>query len=418
MTERVYQQISYNYETEAKIVKIDNNRVILDRTIFYPTSGGQSADTGNIDNYRVIDVKNEDNEIVHIIDRPFKLPENNEELGKVHLKIDWEHRYDNMQQHTGQHLLSAVLLKLLHAETVSSHLGTNYNTVDVSVPMELNDEAINKIELYANSLIYNRIPVKSYFPSSNELNSLILRRKPKVKENIRVVEIEGTDITPCGGTHLSNTVEITILKIIKAEKYKGMYRIYFLCGRKAFLHYLENYRTLVQTADFLSVPLKEVPLRTKNLMDKSIDQSKLINSLKGKLAEFKIDTILKNMLKINTFYFLYDVNNIESNNDETLFLEQKDILKHLKKLPAKSILLFLEINRKKLPAKMTLSIKTFPSNSNQKISALYILDNIISKYNGKGGGSKKYARGIITIKNDTPSPEMILKTIENILRKQ
>jgi len=418
MTERIYQKDSYKREIDANIIRINENKIILDRTIFYPASGGQSADTGNIDNYRVIEVENAANEVVHIIDRPFILPENNEQTGKVHLKIDWEHRYNNMQQHTGQHLLSAVLLKLHNAETVSSHLGTDENTIDVSVPVELNDEIIHRIELYANSLIYSRIPVKSYFPSGNELNSLKMRRKPKVKENIRVVEIEGTDITPCGGTHLSNTGEIAILKIIKAEKYKGMYRIYFLCGRKAFLHYLENYRTLVQTADFLSVPLKEVPYRAKNLLDKSIAQSKLIKLLKGKLAEIKIETILKNMLKINNYNFFYYINNIDNNTDESFFLEQKDILKHFKNLPVNSIFLFIEINSKKIPAEMTLSIKTFPSNSDLKINALSLLDDVILKYNGKASGSAKYAIGIVTVKENTPSPETIVKTMKNIIGKR
>jgi len=414
MTERVYQRDNYRKEISANIVKVEGNNIILDKTIFYPESGGQSADRGFIDSYRVTNVRNSGNEIIHILDRPFMLPVTNK---KVQLKIDWEHRYGNMQQHTGQHLLSAVFLELLNAETVSSHLGAEENTVDISAAVELNDEAIRRVELYANSLIYKKIPIKSYFPSVDELEKLNLRRKPKVNENIRVVEIEGIDVTPCGGTHLTNTAEIAIIKIIKAEKYKSMYRVHFLCGSKAFMNYLNNYTILSTTAKLLSAPLKEIPLRTSYLIEKSKTQSRIINSLKSKLIELKIASILENKEKINSFNFFYEVSYIETSTDDTLILKQKEIFKQLKNVPFNSIFLLLEVNNKKDPKEISVTIRVFQFNNDLKIDALFLLNSLISNYNGKGGGSDKSAHGIITVQNKTPKPEIIVKIIKSLIKQ-
>ncbi|GJM74211.1 hypothetical protein HMSSN036_64270 [Paenibacillus macerans] len=184
----------------------------------------------------MLDVISENDEVLHKVER---LPDDT----AVNCTVNWERRFDHMQQHSGQHLLSAVCRELYGAMTVSFHLGADYCTIDVERP-ELTPEQLAAIELAANRHIYLNHEIVSYFVTGEEAAKLPLVKRPKVTENIRVVEMKDVEYNGCGGTHVSSTGEIGMIKLLKAEKQKGNTRVYFKCGYRALAEFNENQRIL------------------------------------------------------------------------------------------------------------------------------------------------------------------------------
>src|SRR5690554_4550463 len=214
MTRKIYWENPYLYEIDALVEekKIKDNKfyVKLNRTIFYPNmSGGQPGDKGTIDGIKVLDTYEESNKIIHVLEK------NISQL-KVKLKIDSTVRFDLMQQHTGQHLLSGVFYNLFNAETVGFHLGEEYVTIDITLD-EISIDEIKKVEQMCNKIIQSNFKVKSYFVTNDNVHLIPVRKPPTVNEDIRIIEIEGFDYSPCGGTHVSYTGEIGLIKIRKWE---------------------------------------------------------------------------------------------------------------------------------------------------------------------------------------------------------
>lgn len=210
--------------------------VMLEETAFYPHGGGQPCDTGTIQDIRVVDVFLEEGDIWHEVERLL-------EDVRVACRLDWELRFDHMQQHSGQHLLSAVCLELLGTRTESFHLGQEYATIDVNCP-DVTPAQLLAIEQEANRQINSNRSIKSYFVTNEQLKDIPLVKMPKVTENIRIVEIEGIEYNACGGTHVAQTGEIGIIKCLKWEKQKGMARIHFKCGARALQDFNESARIL------------------------------------------------------------------------------------------------------------------------------------------------------------------------------
>ncbi|MGN1401379.1 MAG: alanyl-tRNA editing protein [Bacillus sp. (in: firmicutes)] len=240
MTEKLYYEDSYTrvWDTSIKAKYIEDEKcyVILDETAFYPHGGGQPCDHGLIDGIPVMDVTSVGPDIVHQVER---LPEQEE----VHCILDWERRFDHMQQHSGQHLLSAVCLNLFGAETDGFHLGEEIVTIDVNTA-DFGEEQMRQLEKAVNMRIYDNRLIRSYFVAEEDLHSLQLVKKPKVTEEIRIVEIEGIEYNPCGGTHVNRTGEIGIIKLLKAERQKSFTRLSFKCGARALADYREAMNVL------------------------------------------------------------------------------------------------------------------------------------------------------------------------------
>jgi alanyl-tRNA synthetase len=197
----------------------------MEGTAFYPHGGGQPCDLGWIDNIPVLDVVQEEGEILHKVER---FPEKEE----VSCRLNWERRFDHMQHHSGQHLLSATCREVCQAETLSFHLGEDYATIDIARP-DLPQDKLMMLELKANDQIYLNRKVTNYFVSQEQAAVLPLVKQTKVTEDIRIVEIEDIEYNACGGTHVSATGEIGMIKLLRAEKQKGHVRIYFKCGYRA-----------------------------------------------------------------------------------------------------------------------------------------------------------------------------------------
>lgn len=229
MTKKLYYESAYIREWETRIARKlereDGTYLVMEETAFYPHGGGQPCDLGWIDNIPVLDVVQEEGEILHRVER---LPEKEE----VSCRLDWDRRFDHMQHHSGQHLLSAMCLKVCQAETLSFHLGQDYATIDIA-RSDLSQAQLMMLELEVNDQIYLNRKMMNYFVSREQAAALPLVKQPKVTDDIRIVEIEGIEYNACGGTHVSATGEIGMIKLLRAEKQKGYLRIYFKCGYRA-----------------------------------------------------------------------------------------------------------------------------------------------------------------------------------------
>ncbi|GIV98191.1 MAG: alanyl-tRNA editing protein [Herpetosiphonaceae bacterium] len=234
--------------------------VALDCTAFYPEGGGQPADHGTLAAAIVLDVQERDGEVWHILDRPINLPAG----AVVEGEIDWGRRHDFMQQHHGQHLLSAAFEELLGATTVSVHMGEEICTLDLDRPALEFSEAMAAEEL-TNEIIWENRPIQARFVDEQELRSLPLRKQPSVDGPIRIVSVQGFDHSPCGGTHPRRTGEVGSVVIRRWERRGQTTRVEFICGRRALHDYRRKNTILSAAASSLSVAAAELPEAIRRL---------------------------------------------------------------------------------------------------------------------------------------------------------
>ena len=236
--------LTLEFETEIREwVTLPDGRsgVILKRTYFYPTGGGQAHDTGTLGAARVVDVVKSEDEaaVIHVL-------EGDPGEGKLHAVIDAERRIRHMQHHTGQHLLSACLMRVLNLETLSSSIrGWMPSTVDTR-DVALSAEDLRRLEEAANRIIFENRQVRTFTRPDTEIADLPLRRPPKVQGKIRLVEIDGVDLVPCGGTHCPQTGMIGLLKIVRTERINHKLRIHFVTGWQALDRFRE-FQSVTQT---------------------------------------------------------------------------------------------------------------------------------------------------------------------------
>jgi alanyl-tRNA synthetase len=244
MTERLYYRDSYLCRFEATVTAVEStgegrSRIRLDRSCFYPESGGQMADRGLLAGVEVLDVLEEAQEVIHLVaGRPELAPGM-----RVQGEVDARRRADHRQQHTGQHLLSRTIEDMLGLATVSSRLGESGNTLDLEVE-DLDFETLDRLEDAANAVVQEARPVHVRFCDPNDASSIDRGKLPAGQSELRVIEIEGFDRNACGGTHCANTAEIGLIAITAREKVRGGIRLHFLCGRRA-QHYRRSRDRLV-----------------------------------------------------------------------------------------------------------------------------------------------------------------------------
>jgi len=278
VTERLYYHDSYLTEFRARIVDAspDQQKIYLDRTAFYPASGGQPSDTGKLGGASLTDVVDEGGRIAHVLGRPVS----GEEIAGV---IDWQRRFDHMQQHTGQHLLSAVLIELFNAPTVSFHLGAETSTIDIERPLEANQ--LRQAERRANQIVFEDRPVLVSFEDSSQDLGL---RKPTEREGaVRVVTIQDLDRSACGGTHVRGTGEIGPILIRKLDRIRGNQRLEFVCGMRAVERAQADYTALAAIARSFSSALDETPALVTAHQEKLQESEKARRRLANDLAVAK-----------------------------------------------------------------------------------------------------------------------------------
>jgi alanyl-tRNA synthetase len=276
LTERLYYQDCYLREFRARVVETadEGRRVYLDRTAFYPTSGGQPYDLGSLGGVAVQEVIDEEERIAHILASPLAVT-------GVDGRIDWERRYDHMQQHTGQHLLSAVLEELFAIRTVSFHLGTDVSTIDVDAP-SLTLQQLEGVEDRCAEVIREARPVQITFEEAS--GSLDLRKASTRTGTLRIVGIDSLDRSACGGTHVRTTAEIGLVLTGKTEKIRGTTRIEFVCGSRALRRARADNRLVASIGRALSVPPEQSPELLASLIERNKSLEKTAQRLETELA--------------------------------------------------------------------------------------------------------------------------------------
>ncbi len=287
MTERLYYLDPYLREFDAEVIDTTTRdgrpAVVLNQTAFYPSSGGQPHDTGSLGDARVLDVIDlDDGRIAHVVDRP-------PAQAAVHGAIDWDRRFDHMQQHTGQHVLSGAFDRLLRVRTESFHLGVEYSTIDLG--REVTSAEIAGAEEAANRVIWEDRPVTIRFAGPDDVAALALRKEPKREGTLRLIEIQDFDLSACGGTHVSRTGSIGAIVVSATERFRGGTRITFLCGRRALLGYRLLRDAVTGSVRTLSVTPAELPAAIERVQADARELRRQVKDYQGKVAAQEADSI-------------------------------------------------------------------------------------------------------------------------------
>jgi alanyl-tRNA synthetase len=282
MAERLYYSDAYCTAFDARVVErltlADSPAVVLDRTAFYPTSGGQPHDTGTLNDVAVVEVmeREEDHAVIHRLGAPLSDDD-------VHGAVDWPRRFDHMQQHTGQHILSQACVQAADADTVSFHLSGDYSTIDLN--RNLDDDGIARAEALANQIVFEDRPVVARWVTPAEAAALPLRKPPAVLDSIRIIQVEGFDWSACGGTHLARSGQAGLIKVTRGERRGSETRLTFLCGGRALAHYgLLNALTR-DLALSLTVGVEELP----QAVDRLQGEARTLRKERDRLNESLLD---------------------------------------------------------------------------------------------------------------------------------
>ena len=286
MTEKLYYKDAYIKEFSARVVSCEPKdggyAVVLDRTAFFPEEGGQKSDGGKISDATVIRVYEEGGIIYHITDSPC-------ECGEASCSLKFDERFDKMQNHTAEHIVSGIIHRLFGFDNVGFHLSDDEVTLDTSGV--LTDEQLSELERLANEAVFANIPVTVYFPKGDEAASLEYRAKLEITENLRLVKIGDIDLCACCAPHVSHTGECGMIKILEYMKHRGGMRIWIAAGRRAFSDYVEKQNNIKKISAMMSVPRGESAAAVERFI-KSQEQLKYeLKIAKQRLAEALADTV-------------------------------------------------------------------------------------------------------------------------------
>ena len=284
MKELFYYQDSMMKEFTADVVKTGTDEhgpyVVLSNTAFYPTGGGQPNDTGWINGIEVINVEKVDEDIRHYIKETVALK------GTVEGKLNWARRFDHMQQHTGQHILTAAFVELFDYQTVSFHLGSELVAIDLNTA-EVTAEQLAEAEKRANDIVLENRPIETTWVTKDELTKYNLRKDVTVDEDIRLVIIPDYDYNGCGGTHPTSTGQVQLIKIMEIEKMKSNIRVHFVCGNRVREQLSMRKTVLTDVARQLSVPEKDASVALTKLMTSAKQTEKALAETRDALLGYE-----------------------------------------------------------------------------------------------------------------------------------
>jgi alanyl-tRNA synthetase len=282
MAKHLYYDDSYLREFSATV--IDRHTVekrpavILDQTAFYPESGGQPFDTGYLDDVPVLKVIEDDSaRIVHILEREIA-------GSRVLGRIDWDRRFDHMQQHTGQHILSQAFIAVAQAKTLSFHLGQDSSTIDLEIAQPSTGQ-MEEAQALASSIVFQNRPVHVLTTDRESLRSLGVRKESQREGEIRVIDVESFDRSACGGTHVRNTGEIGLICILGFERYKGGTRVEFVAGNRALRSFQRDHALLKKLSRLYSAVPDAIPELTEKLLQERISLSREIENLRDQVLD-------------------------------------------------------------------------------------------------------------------------------------
>ncbi len=373
-TERLYYTDCYLREFESRVVRVDPDakgvRVYLDRSAFYPESGGQLMDHGRLGGIPLLAIVDEGETIAHLLARP---PEGQAVKGE----IDWARRFDHMQQHTGQHVLSAAFEKTGGYQTVSFHMGEGVSTIDLDSD-RLGQRQIEEAEDLANRVVFEERAVRSFFRPAAEVSRLNLR-KPTLREGeVRVVEVEDFDLSACGGTHVSRTGAVGLIVVRKFERKKGGTRVEFVCGSRALKAARQDFSLLSEAARFLSTSLEQVPAQVKTQSEEVRAALRVREKLAKGWAEYRGRELWQSAPQKEGRRIVRQIFAAEEHR------EAKLIAHAVASQPAAVAL----IGVKGRPA--TLYFAQSPGGPSDMSG---ILRQAVAEFGGKGGGTRDFAQG-------------------------
>ncbi|WP_059170581.1 DHHA1 domain-containing protein [Bacillus sp. FJAT-27445] len=279
MAKKLYYENPYQHSFETNLARQGQDEegtwyAVLEETAFYPEGGGQPFDTGTLNGVQVTKVEEKNGEIRHYLQRQLELEAGATLAGK----IDWERRFDHMQQHSGQHILSAAFDNLFGFKTVSFHLGREESTIDLGIDW-LDDSHIEAAENLSNQIVLENRPIETKWVSKEEADKLPLRKALSVEDGIRLVIIPEFDYNGCGGTHPFSTSEAGMIKILGAEKEKKKVRITFVAGKRSFHQFSKKQQAITRLTPLLNVPQEDMEaavlklLQTKSSLEKRLDEA-------------------------------------------------------------------------------------------------------------------------------------------------
>ena len=384
MTERLYYHDSFLYDFEgevAEIVEGPRPAVILDRTAFYPTSGGQIFDIGTIatdsESLKVTEVADtEDGRVIHYLEAP---PKDIKPGTKIRGQIDATRRRDHMQQHTGQHVLSAAFVRLFNMPTVSFHMGEDYCSIDLDTPA-LTKEQIEQAERLANEIILENRAVQIRFVTRDEAEKLGLRKLPPAeRDELRLINIHDFDLCACGGTHVNQTGQIGCILLRKTERVRQGWRVEFVAGQRAVATARRDLTTLTEAAGLFSAHIYDVPQQVR----KSLEEIRALRKQR--------EQSLEELAEAQATAILAETPDIAGRKLVIRTLTDRDMN-------------FLKLLAQKLtrlaPNVITLLATTSPQPSlvfaqspGQSSDMGKLMKEILAKFGGRGGGSKDMAQG-------------------------
>ena len=273
----------YLREFDATVVACTEGKkgfeVVLDNTAFYPEGGGQPADLGTLGEAQVSDVRRQNGVIVHFTDKALEVG------ATVHGVLDWERRYDNMQNHTGEHVLSGVINHAFGYENVGFHMHDDAITIDMDGPMT--DDDVKAMEKAANDMIKADIAVDISFPSAEERTAMGFRSKKELTGKVRIVNIPTADCCACCGTHVKSTQEVRIIKVLSASKHRGGTRIEFVCGDRALRDFTRKHDEVIKASRLLSVKPDEVAAAVEKTLQTLVARDERIAQMNQRYFEMK-----------------------------------------------------------------------------------------------------------------------------------
>lgn len=289
LKDRYYYIDAYMQDFEANVKSFDidekGHYVILDNTAFYPTGGGQPHDTGTLNGILVTDVEEVDGEVRHYVKESLR------EGDRVVGRIDWRRRWDHMQQHAGQHILTAAFVELYGFPTVSFHLGKEMVSIDLDVE-EVTEEQLAEAERLANQVILEDRPIETKFVSEEELVQYELRKALAVTDEIRLVIIPDFDYNGCGGTHPSSTGQVRAIKILSTERQKKKVRVHFVCGERVLEQLRKKNEIVAEATKLLSAPEEGVQEAIQKLLDTNRALEKSLVIAKEELLSYEAKELL------------------------------------------------------------------------------------------------------------------------------
>jgi alanyl-tRNA synthetase len=391
MTDRLYYSDSflYNFDAEVRdVLESPRPALILDRTAFYPTSGGQIHDTGWLSladgdaagarpKLHVTEVADtEDGRIVHYLEAPIK---DIRPGARIHGEIDAAHRRDHMQQHSAQHVLSAAFVRLFNMPTVSFHMGDDYCSIDLDTAT-LTKEQVEAAEKLANEVMIDNRPVDVRYVTRDEAAGLGLRKLPPAeRDQLRLIDVRDFDLTACGGTHVTQTGQIGGILLRKFEKVRQGYRVEFVAGQRAVATARRDYATLTETAALFSAHIYDVPQQVGKALEEIRALRKQLEQSQEELADSQASSLLAETPETNGRKLITEI------------FADRDL--NLIKLLAQKI-------TRQSPNAVALLATTHPQvalvfaqSAGQAHDMGALMKEVLSKLGGRGGGSKDLAQG-------------------------